>query len=51
MAGGDICANGLALGMLLGGANGVSSIPQNWIDSLMADKELKDFLYPSNPDF
>jgi len=51
MAGGDNCARGLALGMLLGGANGVSSIPQNWIDSLMADKELKDFLYPSNPDF
>jgi len=50
MAGGDNCARGLALGILLGAANGFSSIPRNWIDSLMADKELENFLNPSNPD-
>ena len=49
MAGGDNCARGLALGMLLGAANGFSSIPRNWIDSLKADKELKAFLNSSNP--
>ena len=51
MAGGDNCARGLALGMLLGAANGCSSIPRKWIDSLMADKELENFLNPSNPNF
>ena len=50
MAGGDNCARGLALGILLGAANGFSSIPRNWINSLMADKELENFLNPSNPD-
>ena len=50
MAGGDNCARGLALGILLGAANGFSSIPRNWIDSLMANKELENFLNPSNPD-
>ena len=50
MAGGDNCARGLALGILLGAANGFSSIPRKWIDSLMADKELENFLNPSNPD-
>ena len=28
MAGGDNCARGLALGILLGSANGLSSIPE-----------------------
>ena len=50
MAGGDNCARGLALGILLGAANGFSSIPENWIKSLMADKELENSLNPSNPD-
>ena len=50
MAGGDNCARGLALGILLGADNGFSSIPRKWIDSLMADKELENFLNPSNPD-
>jgi ADP-ribosylglycohydrolase len=49
MAGGDNCARGLALGMLLGATNGFSSIPNNWINSLKAVKELKDFLNLSNP--
>ena len=49
MAGGDNCARGLALGILLGADNGFSSIPRNWIDSLMADKELENFLNPSSP--
>ena len=50
MAGGDNCARGLALGMLLGATNGFSSIPKNWIDNLKANMEIQDFLNPSNHD-
>ena len=34
MAGGDNCARGLALGMLLGSAYGLSAIPSTWKDDL-----------------
>ena len=44
MAGGDNCARGLVLGMLLGAANGFSSIPQIWIENLMASGDLEEFL-------
>ena len=44
MAGGDNCARGLALGILLGAANGLSSIPEKWIKNLKAQKKLDKFL-------
>jgi ADP-ribosylglycohydrolase len=40
MAGGDNCARGLALGMLLGAANGIDAIPKAWRDGLIAKKQL-----------
>ena len=36
MAGGDNCARALALGMLLGAAHGIESIPAAWRDGLLA---------------
>ena len=44
MAGGDNCARGLVLGMLLGAANGISSIPERWVDELNAHDLLREFL-------
>ena len=44
MAGGDNCARGLALGILLGAANGISSIPEHWIADLKSTKCLDQFL-------
>jgi ADP-ribosylglycohydrolase len=44
MAGGDNCARGLALGMLLGAAQGKSAIPQRWIDGLVAKDAIERFL-------
>ena len=44
MAGGDNCARGLALGILLGSANGLSSIPEKWIKNLEAQMKLDKFL-------
>ena len=44
MAGGDNCARGLALGMLIGAANGISSIPEHWVEKLKAQTDLVDFL-------
>jgi ADP-ribosylglycohydrolase len=44
MAGGDNCARGLTLGMLIGAANGISSIPENWIADLKSAKFLDQFL-------
>jgi ADP-ribosylglycohydrolase len=44
MAGGDNCARGLALGILLGAANGISSIPEHWIADLKSAKFLDQFL-------
>ncbi|MDA8989155.1 ADP-ribosylglycohydrolase family protein [Opitutales bacterium] len=44
MAGGDNCARGLALGILLGSANGLSAIPQGWIENLKARMDLGNFL-------
>ena len=44
MAGGDNCARGLVLGMLLGAANGMASIPNYWIENLRARSDLVDFL-------
>ena len=43
MAGGDNCARGLALGMLLGAANGFSSIPKRWVNELNAYDLLREF--------
>ena len=44
IAGGDNCARGLALGILLGSANGLSSIPEKWIKNLEAQIKLNQFL-------
>ena len=44
IAGGDNCARGLALGILLGSANGLSAIPQGWIENLKARRDLGNFL-------
>ncbi len=44
MAGGDNCARGLVLGMLLGAANGMTSIPNHWVENLKARTALVDFL-------
>ena len=44
IAGGDNCARGLALGILLGSANGLSAIPQGWIENLKARMDLGNFL-------
>ena len=44
MAGGDNCARGLVLGMLLGAANGMASIPNYWIENLRARSDLVEFL-------
>ena len=44
MAGGDNCARGLVLGMLLGAANGMASIPNDWVENLEARTDLVDFL-------
>lgn len=41
MAGGDNCARGLALGLLLGAAHGIDAIPANWIDNLKASSLLR----------
>ena len=43
MAGGDNCARGLALGILLGAANGFPSIPDRWINELNARNSLREF--------
>jgi ADP-ribosylglycohydrolase len=43
MAGGDNCARGLTLGMLLGAANGLSSIPERWVNELNAHDLLREF--------
>ena len=44
MAGGDNCARGLALGILLGGANGLSSIPEQWVENLNSRTALHKLL-------
>ena len=44
MAGGDNCARGLVLGILLGAANGMASIPNYWVENLKARSDLVDFL-------
>ena len=44
MAGGDNCARGLVLGMLLGAAKGIASIPNHWVENLKAQTDLVDFL-------
>jgi ADP-ribosylglycohydrolase len=44
MAGGDNCARGLALGMLLGAANEISSIPEHWLDELNAASDLDEII-------
>ena len=43
-AGGGNCARGLVLGMLLGAANGMTSIPNHWVENLKARTDLVDFL-------
>lgn len=47
MAGGDNCARGLVLGMLLGAADGMASIPNHWVENLKAQTDLVDFLNQS----
>ena len=44
MVGGDNCARGLTLGMLLGAANGFSSIPERWVNELNGYDLLREFL-------
>jgi ADP-ribosylglycohydrolase len=44
MAGGDNCARALALGLLLGAAQGVEAIPARWRDGLRAASQLDVFL-------
>jgi ADP-ribosylglycohydrolase len=44
MAGGDNCARGLALGILLGAANGLSSIPEHWVENLNSRDALHELL-------
>jgi ADP-ribosylglycohydrolase len=44
MAGGDNCARGLALGMLLGAAHGLEDLPKRWRDGLRATPMLESFL-------
>ena len=47
MAGGDNCARGLALGILLGAANGISSIPTQWANELNASPDLDELIHIS----
>lgn len=49
MAGGDSCARGLALGMLLGAAHGMLGIPEEWRSGLMAKERLERLLAGSDP--
>jgi len=44
MAGGDNCARGLALGMLLGGAKGVNELPERWRKGICHGAEFESFL-------
>ncbi len=44
MAGGDSCARGLALGMLLGASEGVEAIPERWRSGLAAADSVQEFL-------
>ncbi len=44
IAGGDNCARGLALGLLLGAAHGVDAIPKRWRQELRAAPILESFL-------
>tara|TARA_R110002096_G_scaffold38098_9_gene105547 strand:+ start:2251 stop:3135 length:885 start_codon:yes stop_codon:yes gene_type:complete len=44
MTGGDNCARALALGMLLGAANGIDSIPERWRSELSAASDLHALL-------
>lgn len=47
IAGGDNCARGLVLGMLLGAANGMASIPNHWVENLKSQTDLVYFLNQS----
>lgn len=44
MAGGDNCARGLALGILLGASQGVETIAKRWRTGLNADDSIQGFL-------
>ena len=44
MAGGDNCARGLALGILLGATNGLSSIPERWVENLNSRDDIQELL-------
>ena len=44
MAGGDSCARGSLIGLILGALHGTAAIPQRWIDGLNATGELRAWL-------
>ena len=43
-AGGDSAARGMVTGMILGAYNGLSSIPQDWINALSSQNRIEEYL-------
>jgi len=43
-AGGDSAARGMVAGMILGAHNGLSKIPQQWIDGLSSKKRIEEYI-------
>ena len=44
MAGGDSSARGMLAGMILGAANGMTAIPDEWVAGLSASERIQSFL-------
>ena len=44
MAGGDSSARGMLAGMILGAANGITAIPDEWVAGLSASERIRSFL-------